>query len=77
MLLAKGKLAIGNELDASVAINKVLNIDSRNEEASIISAMIKNKKRDFEAAMNNLQEAIAINFKIRENPLFMLLKGEI
>jgi tetratricopeptide repeat protein 21B len=77
LLLAKGKLAIGNELDASVAINKVLNIDSRNEEASIISAMIKNKKRDFEAAMNNLQEAIAINFKIRENPLFMLLKGEI
>lgn len=65
LLLAKGKLAIGNELDASMSINKVLQIDSRNEEASIISAMIKNKKRDFEAALNSLQEAISISFKIR------------
>lgn len=77
LLLAKGKLAIGNEVDASMSINKVLQIDSRNEEAAIISAMIKNKKRDFEAALNSLQEAISISFKIRENPLFMLIKGEI
>lgn len=39
--------------------------------------MIKNKKKDYEAAMNSLQEAISINFKIRDNPLFMLIKGEI
>lgn len=77
LLLAKGKLATGNETDATVAINKVLEIDSRNEEAAIISAMTKKKKKDYEAALNSLQEAIAINFKIRENPLFMLLKGEI
>ena len=65
LLLAKGKLAVGNDIDASMAIGKVLQIDSRNEEGSIISAMIKNKKRDFEAALHSLQEAIAINFKIR------------
>lgn len=37
--------------------------------------MIRNKKKDFDAAMNSLQDAISINFKIRENPLFMLIKG--
>lgn len=31
LLLAKGKLAVGNELDASVAVGKVLDMDSRNE----------------------------------------------
>lgn len=77
LLLAKGKLAVGNDIDAGLAISKVLQIDSRNEEGSIIFGMIKNKKKDFEAALNSLQEAIAINFKIRENPLFMLIKGEI
>lgn len=77
LLLAKGKLAIGNEFDASMAVGKVLEMDSKNEEASIILAMIRNKKKDYESALNSLQEAIAINFKIRENPLFMLIKGEI
>jgi tetratricopeptide repeat protein 21B len=77
LLLAKGKLAVGNDLDASLAITKVLQIDSRNEEGSILNAMIRNKKKDYDAAMNSLQEAISINFKIRENPLFMLIKGEI
>lgn len=38
-----------------MGINKVLQIDARNEEAAIIGAMIKNKKKDFEAALNNLQ----------------------
>lgn len=27
--------------------------------------------------MNSLQEAISLNFKIRENALFMLIKGDI
>lgn len=38
-----------------MAVGKVLDMDTRNEEASIIQAMIRNKKRDFEAAMNCLQ----------------------
>ena len=40
-------------------------MDSRNEEASILLAMIRSKKKDYESALNSLQEAIAINFKIR------------
>lgn len=30
LLLAKGKLAVGNDLDASLAVTKVLQLDSRN-----------------------------------------------
>jgi tetratricopeptide repeat protein 21B len=52
-------------------------MDPRNEEASILQALIKSKKKEFDAALNALQEAISINFKIRENPLFMLIKGGI
>jgi hypothetical protein len=29
-LLAKGKLAVGNDLDAGLAVTKVLQIDTRN-----------------------------------------------
>lgn len=52
-------------------------MDPRNEEASILQGLIRSKKKEFEGALNSLQEAIAINFKIRENPLFMLIKGGI
>ncbi len=40
-------------------------MDPRNEEASILQGLIKSKKKEFEGALNALQEAIAINFKIR------------
>jgi tetratricopeptide repeat protein 21B len=39
--------------------------------------MIKRKRKEFDSALISLQEAISHNFKIRENPLFMLIKGEI
>jgi hypothetical protein len=38
-----------------MAVGKVLDMDSRNEEASIILAMIRNKKKDYESALNSLQ----------------------
>jgi lipopolysaccharide biosynthesis regulator YciM len=38
-----------------VAVSKVLDIDNRNEEASIIMAMIRSKKKDYESALNTLQ----------------------
>lgn len=31
MLIAKGKLAVGNDVDAAAAVSKVLDIDPRNE----------------------------------------------
>ena len=52
-------------------------MDPRNEEGSILQALIRSKNKEFDAALNSLQEAISINFKIRENPLFMFIKGGI
>lgn len=77
LLLAKGKLSVGSEAEASAAISRVLDMDPRNDEGSILQAMIRSKKKEFEGAQTSLQEAISINFKIRENPLFMLIKGGI
>ena len=65
LLLAKGKLAVGSEADASSAIANVLDMDPRNEEGSILQALIRSKNKEFDAALNSLQEAISINFKIR------------
>ncbi len=77
MLIAKGKLAVGNEIDAAAAVNKVLDMDNKNEEGCILDAMIKAKRKEYEGAMSSLQDAIGHNFKIKENPLFLLIKGEI
>jgi len=68
---------VGSEGEAAAAITTVLDMDPRNDEASILQAMIRSKKREFEAALSSLQEAISLNFKIRENALFMLIKGDI
>ena len=38
--------------------------------------MIFNKQKEYKPALNSLQEAISNNFHIRENPMFMLIKGE-
>ena len=77
MLLARAKLAVGNESDAANSISQVLNYDPKNEEGYIMEAMTKKKRKEFEGALGSLNEAISHNFKIRENPLFMLIKGEI
>ena len=35
------------------------------------------RSSNVKGANNSLEQAISNNFKIRENPLFMLVKGEI
>ena len=35
------------------------------------------RSNNIRGANNSLEQAISNNFKIRENPLFMLVKGEI
>ena len=43
LLLAKGKMALGDYTEATKAITKVLNFDSKNEEAYILNALILTK----------------------------------
>ena len=45
LLLAKGKLAVGSEAEAATAISNVLDMDPRNEEASILQALIRSKRK--------------------------------
>jgi len=39
--------------------------------------MIASSQKNFSLAQTNLSQAISNNFMIRENPLFMLIKGEV
>ena len=55
LMLAKSKLAVGSEAEASSAIASVLDMDPRNEEGSILQGLIRSKKNEFEGALNSLQ----------------------
>lgn len=46
-------------------------------EAHILSALINSEAGNMKAAENNLQQAFSQDFKIRENPVFMLMKSEV
>lgn len=77
LLQAKGKMSMGFTTEALKSINKVIECDPKNEEAYILSAMIASSQQNFSLAQDNLSKALSNNFMIRENPLFMLVKGEV
>lgn len=58
-------------------LNRIIEIDPKHEEALILSALISYQNNNLHGAYSNLEQAIANNLSIRENPLFMLIKGEI
>lgn len=43
----------------------------------MLAALINCESGNVKAAENNLQQAFAQDFKIRENPVFMLMKSEV
>ena len=52
-------------------------MDPRNEECNMLSAMIEMKNNNVGAAYQYIESALSEDFTIRDNPLFMLLKGQI
>jgi tetratricopeptide repeat protein 21B len=46
-------------------------------DALLLSAMISFYNAQYMAASGALEQAIAHNFRIRDNPLFMLVKGQV
>ena len=46
-------------------------------EAHILSAHINCEAGNMKAADNNLQQAFAQDFAIRDNPVFMLMRSEV
>ncbi|CAD8066862.1 unnamed protein product [Paramecium sonneborni] len=77
LLLATGKMALGDPQEALKTINRVLELDPKNEDGYILHALISIKTKQINLAANSLNQAISNNFAIRENPLFMLVKGEV
>ena len=77
LLKTKGKMALGDFNEAMTSINKVIELDPKNEDANILHALILSKNGNNTAALNSLQQAISHNFTIRENPMFMLIKAEV
>ncbi|KAL4503354.1 hypothetical protein ABPG72_000960 [Tetrahymena utriculariae] len=77
LLQAKGKMSMGYTQEALKSVTKVIEQDPKNEEAYILSAMIASASKNFSLAQNQLQQALSNNFMIRDNPLFMLVKGEV
>ncbi|CAK75826.1 unnamed protein product (macronuclear) [Paramecium tetraurelia] len=77
LLLSTGKMALGDPQEALKTINRVLELDPKNEDGYILHALISIKTKQINLAANSLNQAISNNFAIRENPLFMLVKGEV
>ena len=77
LLLSKGKLIQGDIEGALSNVAKVLEMDPRNEECNMLSAMIEMRNSNIGAAYQYIESALSEDFTIRENPLFMLLKGQI
>ncbi len=46
-------------------------------EAHVLAALINCESGNTKAAENALQQAFAQDFKIRENPVFMLMRSEV
>lgn len=77
LLLSKGKLAVGDTAAALKSVNKVVEMNPQNEEAYIVHAIISIKSKNPGIGQTVLSQAIANNFQIRENPLFLLFKGQL
>jgi len=75
--LAKGKYVANDAKNALRVIENCLGLNDECSEAHILAALINSKTGNTGAARSNLENAMAISFGIRENPLFMLVKGQV
>ena len=62
LLKAKGKMALGDFNEAVGSINKVYELDPKNDDDNILHALILSKIENFTGALNRLQYAISYNF---------------
>lgn len=75
LLLAKSRMHDWSQ--AMKSVQKVLETDPKCQDARIFQAMICLREGNWAQAESALDQAISQNFRIRENPVFMLLKGEV
>jgi len=77
VLLAKAKW-LHNDANAALRVLfECLQRDPAMIEAHVLAALINSENGNMKAADNNLQQAFAQDFSIRDNPVFMLMKSEV
>lgn len=77
LLLAKARW-LANDTNAALReLYSCLQKDPTLVEAHVLAALINCESGNIKAAENALQQAFAQDFKIRENPVFMLMRSEV
>lgn len=77
LMLAKAKYIANDHTSALRYITISLQLDPDCVDALILNALISLQTSQYISAQSILEQAIARNFMIRENPLFMLVKGQV
>ncbi|CAG9315664.1 unnamed protein product [Blepharisma stoltei] len=77
LMLAKAKYISNDNQAAQRYIQIALQLDPDCIDALIINALINLQSSQYLAASASLEQALARNFMIRENPMFMLVKGTV
>lgn len=77
LMLAKARYIANDHLSAQRYINISLQLDPDCIDALILSSLISLQGGQYTSAYSALEQALARNFLIRENPLFMLVKGQV
>ena len=77
VLLAKSRWLANDQNAALKELHDCLEKDSTMVEAHILAALINSECGNSKASNQNLQQAFAQDFSIRENPVFMLMRSEV
>ena len=77
LLLAKCKFVANDSGSAQKYLSICLMMDPSCVDALLLSALISVAAGQFAAASNAIEQALARNFLIRDNPMFMLIKGQV
>ena len=77
LMLAKARYIANDHAGAQRYINISLQLDPDCIDALILSSLISLQGAQYTSAYSTLEQALARNFMIRENPLFMLVKGQV
>ena len=77
LMLAKARYIANDHANAQRYINISLQLDPDCVDALILSSLINLQSAQYASAYSSLEQALARNFTIRENPLFMFVKGQV
>jgi len=77
LLLAKAKYVANEWANAQKFVSICLTLDPSCVDALMLGALISMQQGQYISASGVLDQALARNFKIRENPVFMLVKGKV